>query len=91
MVPCSSEPGKEDASDSSWRLLWEAARRLIARDEHAKAADLLRVLAVAAPERMEIWDALADCHDAEDRTDIADALRSLGRVIHQQLSPARQP
>jgi len=91
MIARPNEPRKEGASESSWRLLWETARHLMARGEHAKAADMLRLLAIAEPEQTEIWDALADCHDAENRTDIGDALRELGRVIHRQLSPARQP
>lgn len=73
------------ASESSWRLLYQRACALMTNGEHSKAADVLRVLALAAPGETEIWDALATCHDIDERSDIGDALRSLGRLICSQL------
>jgi Flp pilus assembly protein TadD len=77
----------ENASESSWRLVYEKARGFMAHGEYSKAADILRVLALAAPRETEIWNALAACHDAEDRSDIGDALRSLSQLIQSQLTP----
>jgi hypothetical protein len=76
---------EESAGESSWRLLYEKARQFIARGEHSKAADILRILALAVPGEMEIWAALATCHDADNRSDIGDALRSLSQFIQSQL------
>jgi len=71
------------ASQSSWPLAYARAVRLLSNGEHRNAADILRVLAISVPEQPEIWEALASCHDAENRVDIAQALRLVGRLLQQ--------
>jgi hypothetical protein len=78
---------EESASDSGWRLLYQQARRLMAQESYTCAADILRLLGLAAPGEAEIWNALAECHDAENRPDVGDTLRALGRLVQTQLQP----
>ena len=79
--------GKESAGETGWCLLYQRARRLMVQESYSSAADVLRMLALAAPGEPDVWNALADCHDAEGRSDIGDSLRSLGRLIQLQLRP----
>jgi hypothetical protein len=58
---------------------------MMAQERYSSAADVLRVLVVAAPGEPDLWNALAECHDAEDRPDIGDTLRSVGRLVQTQL------
>ena len=74
------------ADEAGWPRLYQKARDFMARGEHSKAADILRMLALAVPGEMDIWAALAECHDADDRSDVGDALRSLGHFIQSQLT-----
>jgi Flp pilus assembly protein TadD len=67
----------------------EVARDLIARGEHRRASDILRVLALGSPHDPDIWNTLAACHDADDRPDIGETLRALGRVLQNFPPSAR--
>jgi hypothetical protein len=60
---------------------------MMAEERYSSAADILRVLVLAAPGEPEVWNALAECHDAEDRSDVGDTLRSVGRLIQTRLEP----
>ncbi len=79
------------AGDANWRPMYETALVLMAKGEHAMAADLLRVLAIAAPNEPEVWQALATCHDEQNQVDIAEALRSLGRLLQPSFGPKEKP
>ena len=79
------------ASDHGWRSLHRTARTFLHRGEHAKAADILRMLIIAVPGEPDIWDALADCHDAENQPDVGETLRSLGRIAAAQLQKESSP
>jgi hypothetical protein len=76
---------KRGTRDSGWRLLYDRALAFMAKGQHQGAADVLRLLALASPGELEVWEALATCHDAEDRPDIGDALRSLAGLLQIQL------
>jgi Flp pilus assembly protein TadD len=70
--------------DCTWRPMYERALGMMDQGEYGKAADVLRVLALAAPSEPDVWQALATCHDRQDRADIGDALRALGRMLEKQ-------
>ncbi|HEX9295854.1 MAG TPA: hypothetical protein VF881_08460 [Polyangiaceae bacterium] len=63
--------------------MYDAALGFMAKGEQSKAADLLRVLALAAPTEPEVWEALATCHDEQNQRDIGEALRALGRMLER--------
>ena len=77
---------RDGAGDSCWRPLLQRSIHLMGRGEHAQASDLLRVLVLAAPREIAVWDALAECHEAQAQIDVAESLRSLGRLIHDQFT-----
>jgi Flp pilus assembly protein TadD len=85
MASTAEDSEKESASATGWRLLYGRARRLMAQEEYASAADILRMLVLAAPGEPDVWNALAACHEAEGRTDIGETLRSLSWLVHSQL------
>jgi predicted Zn-dependent protease len=64
-------------------LAYEKALALMASDQYSRAADVLRMLAVANPRRRELWESLADCHDALDQKAVADVVRSVGHLALQ--------
>jgi Flp pilus assembly protein TadD len=73
----------QPAGECTWRPMYERALGMMARAEYGKAADVLRVVALAAPSESDVWQALAICHDRRDQTDIGDALRALGRMLEK--------
>jgi hypothetical protein len=82
---------EESAGSCGWRSLYQTALLFFRRGEHAVAKDILRMLILAVPWELEMWDALAECHDAESQPDVGEALRSLGRTVTTQLEmEARQ-
>ena len=83
-------PDLREGASRDWRLLFEGARSLIARGRHSEASDVLRMLALAKPGEIEIWDTLAACHDAEEQSDVAEVLRSLGRLLQTKPQPERR-
>jgi Flp pilus assembly protein TadD len=58
----------------------------MAQEEYSSAADILRMLVLAAPAEPDVWNALAACHDAAGRTDIGETLRSLSWLVQLQTS-----
>ena len=62
------------ADRTGWRLLYVKAKAMMDLGKHEMAADVLRMLALASPGEFEVWNALATCHDAQERPDIAETL-----------------
>lgn len=74
-------PTREQRLDA----LYAIGHELFERDELARAADVFRYLAVAAPERAAAWWGLAACHERLEDYEVAAALYKTGAELSGEL------